>query len=194
MAVKRFFPLGGNRDALEALEREVLILTALRHPNIVQCLGSVLQEGERPCIVLELMEGGSLHEATHNAGDGIPETTRLSLLLQLARALVFLHTRTPLIVHRDVKPLNVLLDRARELCKLTDFGISRGAQTLLPKVRWLVAHMLCVCVCMYVNGRHYSQCSLLQIIRPPQWALALRGTWPPSQCDQSRTRFRAATC
>ncbi len=155
MAVKRFFPRGGNKDALEALEREVLILTSLRHPNIVQCLGSVLQEGERPCIVLELMEGGSLHEATHNVGDGIPETTRLSLLLQLARALAFLHTRTPLIVHRDVKPLNILLDRTRELCKLTDFGISRGAQTLLPKVRWCcvcvcVCVCVCACVCAYV--------------------------------------------
>jgi serine/threonine protein kinase len=71
--------------------------------------------------------------AAHKGAE-LPEAKRLSLLLQLARALSYLHTRTPIVVHRDVKPLNALLDRARDVCKLTDFGISRTAQTMMSKM------------------------------------------------------------
>ncbi len=115
-----------NEDNLQALEREVAILTMLRHPNIVQCLGAALTNGQRPCILLELLEGGSLADAIHVAKPALS-------VRQLAASLVYLHSRVPSVVHRDVKPPNVLLNRTRENAKLGDFGISRLAQTLLSK-------------------------------------------------------------
>ncbi len=131
VAVKRLHVrLLNDDDASRQFEREVALLTVSAHPNIVQCLGSVMEAGRRPCVVLELMEGGSLADARVIAM--LAPGTRLALLSQVARALVYLHSHKPAaIVHRDVKPANILLNKELTVAKLTDFGISRTAQTLL---------------------------------------------------------------
>jgi serine/threonine protein kinase len=132
VAVKRMLHVQ-TEGTLQPMEQEVAILTLMRHPNVVQCLGAALTNGQRPCVVLELMEGGSLADAIHEARRPLAEAVKLSMMRQIASALLYLHSRSPCVVHRDVKPLNILLDHSHERAKLTDFGISRLAQTLLSK-------------------------------------------------------------
>ncbi len=132
VAVKRFVH-AQRGDGLLLLEKEMATLLMLRHPNIVQCMGAVLTEGMRPCLVLERLDGGSLHDAVHVTRPLLPDVIRFSLVRQIAAALVYLHSRSPAVAHRDVKPMNILLDRRRENAKLTDFGISRAVQTLLSR-------------------------------------------------------------
>jgi serine/threonine protein kinase/DNA-binding CsgD family transcriptional regulator len=86
-------------------------VAALRHPNIVQVFDFDMIDG-RPYIVMELIEGPSLSDyldTLHQAQHVLPPETTVRLIVSLAAALDYAHGRG--IVHRDVKPANVLLRR-----------------------------------------------------------------------------------
>ena len=110
----------------ERFARELQLLTALRHPHIVQCLGGSVAGTSRPFIICEYMDGGTLKRwlrATRPA-----PTRDLQVALHTARALAFLHSLSPPIVHRDVKSDNYLVNGgagAMPVVKLSDFGLSR---------------------------------------------------------------------
>lgn len=109
----------GDADVRERFKREALAAARLSgHPNIATIF-DVGETENRPFIVLELMDGGSLAERIE-AGS-IPEAQALAWLGQAASALDAAHAEG--IVHRDVKPANMLLDREGDL-KITDFGIA----------------------------------------------------------------------
>ena len=99
-------------------EREAKSQTRLSHPNIVM-MYDYGEYGSMPNLVMEYLEGDSLKART-----GIPmpyiEATRL--LLPMARALEYAHNEN--IIHRDVKPANILLSRTGEP-HLSDFGIAK---------------------------------------------------------------------
>jgi serine/threonine protein kinase len=112
-------------------------MAALRHPNIAQVYDLDVIEG-RPYIVMELLEGTSLGtylEGLHASGRILPPETTARLIVALASALEYAHTQA--IIHRDVKPYNVMLrwtggtlDPADPLPLdaepvLIDFGIAR---------------------------------------------------------------------
>ncbi|CAN4100038.1 unnamed protein product [Withania somnifera] len=96
--------------------REIEILMDVNNPNIIRCYDMLDHDGKIQ-ILLEYMDKGSL-EGVH-----IPDEAVLSdIIRQILSGLVYLHSRN--IVHRDIKPGNLLINSMREV-KIADFGISR---------------------------------------------------------------------
>jgi len=109
-------------EVIKRFHRESEILIRLRHRNIV----SIYERGEvEGCyyIVMEFMEGGSLDD--YIGSDGVEYTEGLSILCQVCEALDMAHENG--IIHRDIKPGNVLLTRDR-VAKLTDFGLAKDTR------------------------------------------------------------------
>ncbi|MEA2633191.1 MAG: eukaryotic-like serine/threonine-protein kinase, partial [Chloroflexota bacterium] len=109
-----------DADIAMRFRREALAATVLRHPNIVACLETGTDDGQ-PFLVMELVEGEDLAARLRRVGRLAPaEAARVGL--DVARALGVAHVRG--IVHRDVKPGNILLARDGRAI-VTDFGIAR---------------------------------------------------------------------
>ncbi len=122
IAVKILHPhFTEDEEYVERFRREARAVAQLSHPNIV----TVIDRGEddgRQYIVFELVEGENLKQLLERTGP-MPVGEALELALQMGRALAFAHSRG--LVHRDVKPQNVLLN-ADGQAKMTDFGIARS--------------------------------------------------------------------
>ncbi|KAG2443946.1 hypothetical protein HXX76_002285 [Chlamydomonas incerta] len=123
-------PAGPSVDRLLfALGQEVEVLGRCRHPNVVRLMAACLQP-PRYCLVMELMETSLECMVNRAPGRLLPLHTVLQISLDIARALEYLH---PTVVHRDLKPGNVLINGAasdRPTAKLTDFGLSRLRHTV----------------------------------------------------------------
>ena len=109
-----------DEDYVERFRREARAVAQLAHPNIVTVIDRGEQEG-RQFIVFEYIDGENLKELSNRGPLEVAEALRL--VLQVARALAFAHERG--LVHRDVKPQNVLLNDDGQ-AKVTDFGIARS--------------------------------------------------------------------
>ncbi|MBN1449596.1 MAG: SUMF1/EgtB/PvdO family nonheme iron enzyme [Anaerolineales bacterium] len=101
---------------LKRFEREAKSVAGLSHPNIVGVIDYGEFEGA-PYLVMEYLPGGTLKE---RLGSPIPWRDAIQLILPIARALEYVHTRN--IINRDVKPSNVLMTENGEPM-LTDFGL-----------------------------------------------------------------------
>jgi len=109
-----------DSDQLERFRREARAVARLSHPNIVHVIDAGEDDG-RPFIVFEYIEGETLKDRIRRLGRlEIPEA--VAYCIEIARALGAAHANN--IVHRDVKPQNVLLDQ-EGTAKVTDFGIAR---------------------------------------------------------------------
>jgi serine/threonine protein kinase/formylglycine-generating enzyme required for sulfatase activity len=112
------FPPNQIGRILKRFEREAKALARLSHPNIVKVLDYGEFEGS-PYLVLEYLPSGTLKE---KLGRPLPWKDAVRLLLPIASALQYAHEQG--IVHRDVKPSNVLITRSGEPM-LSDFGIAK---------------------------------------------------------------------
>jgi serine/threonine-protein kinase len=110
-----------DEDYVERFRREARAVAALSHPNIVTVIDRGDENG-RQFIVFEYIEGENLKRLIERRGP-LPVTEALELAVQVARGLSFAHHQG--LVHRDVKPQNVLLNGNGE-AKVTDFGIARS--------------------------------------------------------------------
>jgi eukaryotic-like serine/threonine-protein kinase len=112
---------GGDAEYVERFRREARAVAQLAHPNIVTVIDRGEEDG-RQFIVFELVDGENLKELVERGGP-LPVRRVLELGLEIGRALAFAHAQG--LVHRDVKPQNVLLNGDGR-AKVTDFGIVRS--------------------------------------------------------------------
>ncbi|KAJ0511689.1 putative protein kinase RLK-Pelle-LRR-I-1 family [Helianthus annuus] len=104
---------------------EIETLSNCKHPNIVSLLG-FCDEGRELILVYEYVAKGSLDDYLGNM-DGMNNLVwaqRLQICLDIAHGLNYLHTHTPMIIHRDIKSANILLDD-NWVAKIADFGLSK---------------------------------------------------------------------
>ncbi|HEX4683005.1 MAG TPA: serine/threonine-protein kinase [Gemmatimonadaceae bacterium] len=117
VVVKCLYDSGGMTAA--RLRREADVFKKLVHPNIVPLRGDGQSESGEPYVVYPWIDGSTLAEGLESSGP-MPWRRAAELAADVARALAAAHALQ--IVHRDVKPSNILLDAASGQAMLTDFG------------------------------------------------------------------------
>ena len=122
VAIKRvgMFP-GSSQADVDRAAREARLAATLSHPNVVAVF-DLATDGDQHWLVMEYVEGDNLSRLVRDEGPVPPEQAG-ELLGKAADALAAAHAEG--IVHRDVKPSNLLVTRDGQV-KLTDFGIARG--------------------------------------------------------------------
>ncbi|XP_024007833.1 probable serine/threonine-protein kinase SIS8 isoform X2 [Eutrema salsugineum] len=123
VAVKKFIDQDITGEALEEFRSEVRMMRRLRHPNIVLFMGAVTRPPNLS-IVTEFLPRGSLYRLIHRSNNQLDERKRLRMALDAARGMNYLHSCNPVIVHRDLKSPNLLVDK-NWVVKVCDFGLSR---------------------------------------------------------------------
>ena len=118
--------IAGDSDQLERFRREARAVAQFNHPHVVGVIDAgedVAEDGwATPFIVLEYVEGETLKDRIRRNGR-LPVSEAIAYAIEVGRALGAAHERN--IVHRDVKPQNVLVDEEGS-AKVTDFGIARS--------------------------------------------------------------------
>ena len=106
------------------IAKECKLMSELIHPNIAKFCGvCMLPSNPIPVLVVELMDH-SLEEIVENTKETLSYKVALSIFIDVAQGLAYLHGRSPSVLHRDLTARNVLLDKSFN-AKITDFGNSR---------------------------------------------------------------------
>jgi len=115
----------GSRQGVREFVAEVVSIGRLRHRNLVQLLGYCRREGEL-LLVYDYMENGSLDRYLHDQhAPTLSWHERYRIIRGVATGLLYLHEDwEQVVIHRDVKPSNVLLDAGMN-ARLGDFGLAR---------------------------------------------------------------------
>nr|CCA19325.1 protein kinase putative [Albugo laibachii Nc14] len=139
-----------TESSLRFFRQEIELMSSLRHPNIVQFIGASWNNCSNLCIIMEYMENGDLHSVLHsNRKKSFTwSDPLLNIALDIVHGMLYLHTREPLIVHRDLKSVNVFCS-ATFGCKVGDFGLSRrynknidALTTLVGTPFWLAPEII----------------------------------------------------
>jgi formylglycine-generating enzyme required for sulfatase activity len=111
-------------NAVADLKRETAIALKLTHPNIVRLHTLDTWEGQA-FVVMEYVGGGTLSHYRARLGGNCALQDILPILRQLAAALDYSHSAASAVIHRDLKPLNILLAEDGATIKVADFGLAR---------------------------------------------------------------------
>ncbi len=127
LAIKLLHPTFAKQQrAVERFKHEAKAVGALQHPNLVSISDFGITERRRiPYLVMELIQGENLEQVIKR-GEAIPPQRFFSMFDQVLDALSHAHKR--MVIHRDMKPSNILLTRTddgREFVKIVDFGIAK---------------------------------------------------------------------
>ncbi|ELR14073.1 protein kinase domain containing protein [Acanthamoeba castellanii str. Neff] len=123
VAVKRFIKQKLTERLMLEFRAEVAFLSELHHPNIVLFIGACVRSPNL-CIVMEFVKRGSLRTLLSDATLKLPWQQRLRMLHGASLAISYLHSLEPVILHRDLKSSNLLVDEAWNV-KVADFGFAR---------------------------------------------------------------------
>lgn len=113
--------LATSPTARRRFTREGRAVAAVNHPNVIT-IHAVEEQDGLPFLVMELVEGGSLHERIKKDAP-LPLEVVLRFGSQIANGLAAAHTQG--VIHRDIKPGNVMLEQQVARVKITDFGLAR---------------------------------------------------------------------
>lgn len=171
------------RDELTEMDiKELTFLRDLRHENIVRFIGISLppRPGPVPCaIVSELCENGDLFDYIRNVSP--PSDVEIfGILLQISRGLEYLHTRKPMIVHRDCKSTNVLITE-HGVAKISDFGLARVRRSARAMIRSLVGTVNWQAVELWSARPQYNE-------KADVWSAAMT-FWETLQWHQPEKRY-----
>jgi len=122
VAIKHWRDAASEPTIRARLEREVEVLRGLQHPHLVRFLGLTEDASGAPAIVMEAVSGPNLAEVIAAEGPLAPERAQA---IGAALCLALEHLATQGLVHRDVKPANVILRRADDQPVLVDFSVTK---------------------------------------------------------------------
>jgi serine/threonine-protein kinase len=120
----------------EEMLGEAILLSQIGHPNIVRVFDANVIEmsaGLSGYFTMELVPGGSLDKFWHSHGAKfVPVETTVDILKQVCRGLAVAHAEQPPVIHRDIKPQNILVGYEADglRARLSDFGLARKANPL----------------------------------------------------------------
>ena len=160
VAIKKIKVKKINDNYFKEFKNEIVALTMIRHPNLVIFMGTMI-ENNNLCIVTEYCKGGTLFDLLYKKKNiEIPWNIRLKILIDISKAMNFLHTNNPQIIHYDLKSLNILMtDDIREnsdnnnvTVKINDFGLSKiidkekiereDLQGVVGSVQWMAPEVI----------------------------------------------------
>ena len=124
-ALKVLVAAGAAQQGLKGLMAEALVMRHLQHPHIVRVEDADYTEDDQPFVVMEYVDGQSLRQKLDHGGPLAPDLA-LQITAQTCSALSAAHEKG--IIHRDIKPQNVLLGKnadGSETVKIIDFGIAK---------------------------------------------------------------------
>jgi len=117
-----------KQQALDAFRQEARLLSALAHPNLPR-VTDFFSQGNKQYLAMDFVEGHTLGDLLAGRSTPFPEPQVLQWADQMCDVLSYLHSRTPPIVFRDLKPANIMVAPDQKNIKLIDFGIARLFKT-----------------------------------------------------------------
>ncbi|KAB7505729.1 Serine/threonine-protein kinase TNNI3K [Armadillidium nasatum] len=164
VAVKRYRTnVNYGKSDVEMFCREVSILGSLNSPYIVKFVGACLQDPSQFAIVTEFVNGGSLFSTIHEQKISLDMVTKLNIVLDVAKGMLYLHTLPQPIIHRDLNSHNILLCEKMR-ARVADFGESRFVRNIFEEnmtkqpgnLRWMAPEVFTQCTRYSIKADVFS--------------------------------------